>query len=110
MADPRTKNGARSGARSESTTRGSNSIRWLCLDDRTDDLFLRVFAGEMKVAGLDPGRHTAAVVVNEMGVIQHLEEVELEGDMVQRSQLLRGLLQRSWNKSASAIRGRGRQQ
>lgn len=28
----------------------------------------------MKVAGLDPGRNTAVVVVKEMGVIQHLEE------------------------------------
>lgn len=36
----------------------------------------------MKVAGLDPGRNTAIVVVNDMEVIQHLEEVALEGNMV----------------------------
>jgi len=57
----------------------------------------------MKIAGLDPGRHTALVIVDEIGVILHFEQIELEGDMVQRSRMLRDLLWRSWHAGATGI-------
>lgn len=38
----------------------------------------------MRVAGLDPGRNTTVVVVDDAGVIAHLEHIELDGDMIKR--------------------------
>lgn len=57
----------------------------------------------MKVAGLDPGRMTGVVVVDELGVIKHVEQAELDGDMISRSLVIRAVLQRAWNAGAEGL-------
>lgn len=57
----------------------------------------------MKVAGLDPGRNTAIVVVDEFSRIHFAEQVELDGDMVERSRLLWALLKGSWSIGTKGI-------
>ncbi len=57
----------------------------------------------MNVAGLDPGRMTALVVVDDLGVIKHVEQAELEGDMIARSLVIRAVLQRAWSAGAKGI-------
>lgn len=43
------------------------------------------------------------MVVDDAGVIAHVEHIELDGDMIKRARAVRGLLERAWSAGAAGI-------
>lgn len=57
----------------------------------------------MNVAGIDPGRNTAAVIVDGAGVVVYAAHVELDGDMIKRAQAVRRVLERVYCYDVAGI-------